>query len=296
MRIGIPGHSLYQIGGDGGLLENPIVHPPIDPSSTDGGLVLTPGERADVIFIPNGNGPYELTWFDTARGRHTTFYNPDGTIGIGHAHDDGKRPSQVLMTFQTYGKKFNGNTSVPANLRTIAPINTAGASTIPVMFGHSTPDATGNVTFFVAMKNGMPLPFPAVTPADAPAVNVGETRIWEVTNLTGGDHNFHSHGFTFQHIETEFIDAITPANNYVVPASHLENKDTFRVPRRPGAKGTSRVIVRFAAKFTDEGREGLTEAYGKVPSATTSGGWLFHCHILEHSRNGMMSFLQVFND
>jgi FtsP/CotA-like multicopper oxidase with cupredoxin domain len=31
-----------------------------------------------------------------------------------------------------------------------------------------------------------------------------------------------------------------------------------------------------------------------MPTATTSGGWLFHCHILEHSARGMMGFFEVY--
>ncbi len=35
------------------------------------------------------------------------------------------------------------------------------------------------------------------------------------------------------------------------------------------------------------------DAGGKVPTATRSGGWLAHCHILEHSARGMMTFFQT---
>ena len=140
-----------------------------------------------------------------------------------------------------------------------------------------------------------PLPFQAVTPADAPSVNVGDVRIIEVNNLTGGIHNFHLHGFFFQPIETQFIDMDNPANNYVVPAERLEIKDTVALPARPGALMRSRTITRLAVVFDDAGREGQTEAFGKVPEEDTSGGWLMHCHVLEHGDGGMMSFVQVRN-
>ncbi len=50
--------------------------------------------------------------------------------------------------------------------------------------------------------------------------------------------------------------------------------------------------------FTDEGREGQVEAQGHLPTldpsgAWTSGGWLFHCHVLEHGAKGMLSFFEV---
>ena len=82
-------------------------------------------------------------------------------------------------------------------------------------------------------------------------------------------------------------------NNYTVPATHMENKDTIFLPKRTGARGRSRTVTRLALHISDEGREGQVVASGKAPGEETSGGWLFHCHILEHSARGMMSFLQV---
>ena len=256
------------------------------------------GERADVVFTPHGKGPLPLEWHDVARGRHSTFYNADGSIGIGHAHDDGKRPPQVLMCFKLIANDRRGDYLPPDPLRAIESIDTTGARKLVSMFGHGAPDASGDVTFFVQMKpdgsGGMlPLPFDTVTPADAYTVAVGENGIWEVHNMTGGMHNFHTHGFSFQLLETQFVDMDTPENNYTVPAPFLEIKDTIQLPARPEARGRSRTILRLAASFDDPGREGMVEAFGKVSSADNSGGWLFHCHLLEHSARGMMSFLQA---
>ena len=139
------------------------------------------------------------------------------------------------------------------------------------------------------------MPFEMVTPEIAPVVRVGETRIWEVSNFIPNDHNFHFHGFMFQLIETEFIDEDTPSNNFVVPAAYLEDKDTILIPRGLGAQARSRTITRLAVTFDDTNREGLVEAFGKEPGNESSGGWVFHCHILEHADRGMMSFLQVMN-
>ena len=74
-------------------------------------------------------------------------------------------------------------------------------------------------------------------------------------------------------------------------AELLENKDTIRVPARLGAKGTSKTIVRLAVRFDPTGREGI-EAYGKTPGET-AGGWIAHCHILEHAARGMTTFLNL---
>ena len=65
------------------------------------------------------------------------------------------------------------------------------------------------------------------------------------------------------------------------------------MPARPGAAMTSRTIQRFAMKIDGSGREGQVAASGKVPTEDESGGWLLHCHINEHSRNGMGTFFEV---
>ena len=307
MRVSIPGHTMYRIGGDGGLLETPIAIPPVemiydhhaghmvsnpDPSQ---GLLLTPGERADVVFTPMGDKKITVEWHDIPHGKHSAFLKPDGSgIGLGHAHDDGKAPPKTLMTFQLTGPQEDAEEYIPPMLlRPIDPIDVAGVGKIILEFGHTAPNANGDITFFIQRKNGMGLPFDQVTPADAPIVVAGETRIIEVRNLTGGDHNFHLHGFFVQPIETQFIDMDNPDNNYVVPASHAEVKDTVHIPRRPGAMMRSQSITRLAVVFDDNGDPGDIVAYGKEPGPFSSGGWVMHCHILEHTDNGMMSFVQV---
>lgn len=332
MRVSIPNHRLWRIGGDAGLLEAPIEVLPIgmvhdmphggmhsgmmsggamgdgehdgemempmmisDPDLTKG-ILLTPGERADVVFTPNGRD-LKLEWHDVARGRHSASYAEDGSIALGHAHDDGKRQPEKMLRIRTYNRSHKHTERVeyipPPMLATIEPIDATTAPVMPVMFGHTPPDTNGDVTFFVQMKNGMPLPFSMVTPEDAPTALPGDLRVIEVNNMTAGMHNFHLHGFMFQHIETQYIDMDTPENNRTVPAERLENKDTIILPARTGARGRSRSVTRLALLIDDRGREGQIAAYGKVPTETTSGGWLFHCHILEHSARGMTSFLQV---
>ena len=324
MRVSIPGHTLWRIGGDGGLLETPIALLPVDmvePGAGDGmmddgtdgemgeememgdgmmsnpdpavGLLLTPAERADVVFLPTGQDPIVVEWHDMARGRHSAMLQEDGTIALGHAHDDGQAPPRLLAVFHLDGNPAAESDMPPGQLREIEAIDATGAAVVPVMFGHGPPTSAGDVVFFAQMKAGQPLPFDLVTPADAPTIGVGDTRVWEVNNMTGGDHNFHMHGFHFQLIETEYVDMDNPANNRVVPAPYLEDKDTIHLPRRPGAMGASRTVTRLAVVHGDEGREGRILAGGKTPTPERSGGWLFHCHLLEHSAAGMMSFFQI---
>jgi FtsP/CotA-like multicopper oxidase with cupredoxin domain len=307
MRVSIPGHVMYRIGGDGGLLEEPIRIEPIDMVKVRGtdklisnpdplkGLLLTPGERADIVFVPKAED-IPIEWHDFHRGRHTTFYKPDGSIGLGHNDKrDGDRPPRKLLTLLAKGPQYEGDWSPPAKLRTITPVDVTTTEPVSItsMFGHTFPDENGDATFFIQMKDEKPLPFDKVTPQDAPTVSAGDTVIWEVHNLAGGHHNFHLHGFTFQLLDTEFLDMDAPENDRVVPAPYLEDKDTIFIPGRSGARGRSRTITRLALVIDDTGREGQIGAYGKVPSKDLSGGWVVHCHLLEHAARGMMSFLQV---
>lgn len=318
MRISIPGHRIWRIGGDGGLLEHPLeilpipsIPDPDDPTrqisdpDPDKGLLLSVAERADMVFTPRGE-PGQLIpveWHDFPRGRHAVFYRDDGSIGVATAEDDGKRPPRPLMYLRLLPPRKRGHGRVeeyipPQSLRDIPPIDVTGAAPLQVTFGHTEPDPAGNVTFFAATRTvgGMVqgVPFDLVTPAAAQDVEVGEVRVWTITNLTASDHPFHAHGWFFEPFEIEYVDQDNPDNNRVVPFPYQEQKDTIRVPRRPGAAGRSRTILRAAVYFNDDGREGLVAASGKEPTDFTSGGWVFHCHNEEHNAFGMMSFFEVF--
>ncbi len=312
VRASVPDHPFWRIGGDQGLLEAPIrlepaattlgrgeasTRHPSDPDPTTG-LLLTPGERADAVFFPV---PGELgealhfEWHDTQRGRHSVEFLPNGTVTLAHNVPDGTGSSELYGIIQLFGDSDETEYVPPATLRPLTAIDAAGVPILRLTLGHTFPDwDTGEVTAFIQAPGK---PFGMLTPSDVHTVNARDTYVWEVKNLTGGHHNFHTHGWSFQHLETEFVDLANPgdpASNYVEPASHLEDKDTFLIKRRPGTvPGESFSISRFAVTFDDAGREGQIAADGKVPSAMRSGGWLAHCHILEHSARGMMTFFQV---
>ena len=264
------------------------------------GLMLTPGERAEVVFTPRGDhgDSVFVEWHDFPRGRHTVDYDDDGNLVVSHAHDDGARPPIQILEIKLVSPGWwvepEDDYVPPDELAEVEAIDATGAAPLAIRFGHGQPNAEGNITFFSQMDAGAPVPFPIMDPDTAHDVTVGETRVWEVTNMTMGAHNFHTHGFTFQLLETEFVDDVHPENNHIMPAATVETQDTIFVPARPGAGGTTRTIVRLAAYFGDEGREGTVAASGKAPVGDESGGWLAHCHILEHSNRGMMSFFEVF--
>lgn len=318
-RLSVPHHEMVRIGGDGGLASAAMAIEPVMEmngggehggmdgmgemgemggmaATSKGGLLLVPGERADVVLTPMGEPGDELfvMWHDTPRGLHSAKPMADGSIGFEHAHMDGKRPAQKLLrlVLTKPGKLAGSAVTAGEPLRDIQAIDATGAAPLPVHFGHGMPDEAGDVTFFAAMKDGMGIPFEKLQVEDALHAQIGETRVWEVVNMTGGDHPFHPHGFFFQHLETEFIDMDNPDNSEVVKPAVLENKDTIVVPRRRGAKGRSKTIVRLAVTFDATHRTGL-EAFGKSPSEGRSGGWVAHCHILEHADRGMVTWLNL---
>jgi FtsP/CotA-like multicopper oxidase with cupredoxin domain len=72
------------------------------------------------------------------------------------------------------------------------------------------------------------------------------------------DHPFHLHGFFFQ---------VLARSGVPVPDDALANKDTLVLPQ----KTTTRIVARF----------------------DRPGGWLYHCHILEHAERGMVGVIDV---
>lgn len=83
-------------------------------------------------------------------------------------------------------------------------------------------------------------------------------RRLEVKNLTEMDHPFHLHGTFFQVLST---------NGTATAADRLANKDTVIVPQK--------TTLQLATRFDEP------------------GGWMYHCHILEHAEGGMMGEIDV---
>lgn len=98
------------------------------------------------------------------------------------------------------------------------------------------------------------IPYKDVVPLQA---KVGETQVWKLVNNTDFAHPFHLHGYFFQVIDDN--------GEPVLP---LEWKDTIDVPVDH--------VVRVAVRFDER-----------------PGTWMFHCHILDHAKAGMMALVTV---
>jgi FtsP/CotA-like multicopper oxidase with cupredoxin domain len=99
--------------------------------------------------------------------------------------------------------------------------------------------------------NGVPAWLATPFPAAADS-----TELWTITNTVAFDHPFHLHGFFFQPLD--------PVTGAALPSP--EWKDTMNIPALSTAK--------FAVKYDER-----------------LGMWMFHCHILDHSDDGMMGML-----
>ena len=308
--------QLWEIGSDGGRVEAPFPRLPVTLtgagvehpdqallSEMGEGIFVMPGERLDVVFTPIGNDGetftiYQNDWF---RGRHVAFFN-GGMIGLGDDPMDGLYPKQGFLDITVTGPDPGTGEYVPPTLLRDIPTPIGDPrGVIPVTFGHGLPDpTTGNVTLFAqadfSTGTMVPLPAPKIDSFNAFDTEIGDIWIWEVTNLTHGDHPFHVHGFFFELLEYEFRDMDDPTLNFNFEPQRRIMKDTIRVPARLGAKGRSSTIARLRVLLDPAGRDVV--AHGTTPTFDRdgnyiSGGWLFHCHVLEHSGKGMLSFYEV---
>ncbi len=127
----------------------------------------------------------------------------------------------------------------------------------PLVAGPVTPNRVVRLGFGLGMKHGVEFDINREQHHHAEPVRVGELQVWEVTNRSPVHHPFHLHGFFFQLLE---VNGTAP--------DYLSWDDTVNVP----AFGSVRI-----AWLPDDRR----------------GGWMYHCHILEHHAAGMMAHFEV---
>lgn len=196
-QLALPGAKFTRIGNDGGLLEKPI---------EEGRLLLTPGQRADVLVSPSAEqGSLQfLTWIPYDRG--------PGSIEL--------REEQLVMRLHLTSDP-PGQPSAPTFARPIQPIDITQATEVKVQFTQ-TKAVDGSLVLGI---NGVPLtdlaPFPA---------KIGETQVWSIGTEMAWSHPFHMHGFFFQALDESGA-----------PEQPLAWSDTINIPMQ----GSRKVAVRF---------------------------------------------------
>jgi FtsP/CotA-like multicopper oxidase with cupredoxin domain len=195
--LDLDGQEFTTIGVDGGLQEHPV---------TSDILLVTSGERVDVIVTPKGKAGTPLTL-------RAMLYNR----GYGSVE---YRSVEDLISIE-----FTDEAPIEAKpltfTRPMTPPTVAGAT--PVEFDLTLPPMQNNQSEF--RVNGVPY-----WKAKAYPAKLGETQLWIVKNDTDWDHPFHLHGFFFQVLDDNDV-----------PVRPLALKDTVNVPM----KTTSRLLVTF---------------------------------------------------
>ena len=208
MKISLEGHDMLRIGGDQGILERPIL------IKEKNGLILTTGERAEIVFVPR-KSRIRLFTETNVRGIQNVV---DGEGDNFELNDEIDTESEkiVLLTFETevQQKEFGEDAGedeelkIPLKLKNVKKVNTDGCETIKIDFQ--------NMDRNVKLVKG--------------------TYILEVRNESALCNNFYLHGFTFQHIDTYFLKEKKKVVNKLI-----EDKDTIYIPPKS--------VVRLAVKF-----------------------------------------------
>jgi FtsP/CotA-like multicopper oxidase with cupredoxin domain len=158
-------HRFIRLGGDNGFAAR---------SEDVYGVLVTPGERADVVFTPaDAPGTRNvLRWLPTDRGYGSTY----------------NRPREDMLAIHTVDLPPVTPAPIPTQLREIRPIATAAAIRRDIEFTIQ----LGNNDVIMGI-NGVP--HSRVQPLEA---RIGETHVWRIVNDTDFAHPFHLHGYFFQ--------------------------------------------------------------------------------------------------
>ena len=198
-QLDLAGQDFTVIGTDGGLQEHPARTPQ---------LLVTPGERVDVIVSPTGEPGSELAL-------KSILYNR----GYGSVE---YRSVEMLMTIAFSAEPALAPRQLPGISRAIVPPTVAGANPVDMVLTLPPVDQKGHSEFRI---NGVP--FWKARPYRAA---LGETQLWVIKNDTQWDHPFHLHGFFFMLLDDQ--------NQLPRP---LAWKDTVNVPMNT----TVRLLVTF---------------------------------------------------
>jgi len=287
--------AIRQIGTDSGLLPAPVPLP-------DGGLILAPAERADLLVDFGALAGRTLRLVNTA---FAPFDNQPCTLPPGQPDPDpthrltepdvmqfrvGPRvqPDPFLLPTRLAGSFTRlAHASLPAhNHRTVALVEmpvASGGTMLELWELAELPTAQApqdGIIQVVAPGATTPTTYQRRAALLEDTVNWFVTQdgweVWNVLNLTTDTHPFHVHLVAFQALErntyntrtfSTAVGGTTSPITYAGPGTLDLNeqgwKDTIRV--NPGE------MVSIAAQFTG-----------------ATGRYLYHCHILEHEDHDMM--------
>ncbi len=255
LNIGLTGNeTFYQIGSDGGLLNEPVELTRLE---------LPPGARAEILIDFSNMQGQTMYLMSYASEFQNGIYGATYPGMMTMMTLDGYNPNPIngtdfnLMKFTVVAPTGNPVTSIPGNLVTVTPIPEADADTTRNLT--FTPETMGpNQLNGLFLINGVSFDMNVINYT----IPLNNTEIWSITNQSAISHPFHIHDVQF----------------FVL--------DRNGVPPPPGEQGRKDVIlikpqetVRFITKFEDFAND-------PVP-------YMYHCHMLVHEDGGMMGQFNV---
>ncbi len=165
-------HTFTILGGDNGLAAR---------SQEAGRVVVTPSERADIVFMPmhEPGTTHTFRWIPFNRGFGTVY----------------GRASVPMMDIETVMQDAVIPEPIPEQLRNIDALDLSKA--IEKNLEMTISDANDQI---VMGFNG--IPYWSMMPIEA---KVGETHIWNLINNSDFNHPFHLHGYFFQVLDEDRI-------------------------------------------------------------------------------------------
>lgn len=253
------GRPFVQIGSDGGFMAAPVEVKT---------LMLSPGERADVIVDFSGLG----------QGKTIVVTN-DAVAPFPVGDKTDPRSTGVVMQFRGVPLTSADASAIPAKLVDVPALGAPTLTrtlTLDEHFGHKGP-------------HRMLLDGRAWSDPVSETPRLGSTELWEIVNLTADTHPIHLHLVQFQALNREAlrVKAYTKAPKAQRQlASYLSGKPALPDANERGWKDTLRAnpgeVTRFMVRFAPA-------SGGAFPfDATAAPGYVWHCHLLEHEDNEMM--------
>ena len=177
LKLSFPSDEVeaYQVASDGGLLEKPETIP---------SLLLTPGERAEVVLTPKKKGSFTLTALAYNRGKM------------------GKAAVEQDLVLARVNMQTKAPIVLPEKLRNINEVKTGEVSYTVEYTEVANDNSPAGVDFLINGKKH------DLSRVDI-TVKVGKSQTWEVYNNSHMDHSFHMHGPQFQVAEYELDGKIT---------------------------------------------------------------------------------------
>ncbi len=253
------GRPFVQIGSDGGFMAAPVEVKT---------LMLSPGERADVIVDFSGLG----------QGKTIVVTN-DAVAPFPVGDKTDPRSTGVVMQFRGVPLTSADASAIPAKLVDVPALGAPTLTrtlTLDEHIGHKGPHRM--------LLDGRTWSDPV---SETP--RLGSTELWEIVNLTADTHPIHLHLVQFQALNREAlrVKAYTKAPKAQRQlAKFLSGKPVLPDANERGWKDTLRAnpgeVTRFMVRFAPA-------SGGAFPfDATAAPGYVWHCHLLEHEDNEMM--------